>query len=62
MLLYNKYFAIQYLKSILLIFFIALALIFLIDISEISRRLADVSDVSLMPQGYRSGKLSLLRQ
>ena len=48
MLLYNKYFAIQYLKSIVLIFFIALALIFLIDISEISRRLADVSDVSLI--------------
>tara|TARA_Y100000591_G_scaffold258264_1_gene230428 strand:+ start:2002 stop:3087 length:1086 start_codon:yes stop_codon:yes gene_type:complete len=48
MLLYNRYFAIQYLKSILLIFFIALALIFLIDISEISRRLADVGDISLI--------------
>ena len=48
MLLYNKYFAFQYLKTVLLVLVIVLALIFLIDISEISRRLADIKDVSFI--------------
>ena len=48
MLLCNRYFAIQYLKSILLFLLIVLALIFLIDIAEISRRLADIRDVSFV--------------